>query len=301
METNHLNPHSKRSLPTRLGLVLLHLAGLFPYRVQIRLGRLIGHCFFYFSRRRRHIARTNIKLCFPGLQPNERKRILREHFASIGTALIESARCWWGSDELLLGLASISGAHHLESALRDGHGVILLSGHMSAMELAAHIMGLKFNIAAMYRPMKNQIMEELVKDARSRHMSAVFPRDDTRTMFRTLREGKAVWYGFDQNYGLRHGVFAPFFGVQAATITTTSRYARATGAVVIPFFPYRDDKGYCHIEIHPPLENFPSPDPVADTYRLNQLLEQAITKAPEQYLWIHRRFKTRPEGEPPLY
>jgi len=235
------------------------------------------------------------------MDDHERERLLRHHFEAMGMALIEGAMSWWGSVQKIQSLAQINGLHHLEHALESGQGVILLTGHLTSMELAGHILSSHIGIGAMYRPMKNQVMEKLVAKARKRRLSPVFPRDDIRTMIRTLKEGKAVWYGFDQNYGLQHSVFVPFFGIDAATITTTSRFAKSGNAIVIPFFPYRQNDGTYRIEIQAPLENFPSSDKQADTRRLNEILEQAIMKAPEQYLWIHRRFKTRPEGESPLY
>jgi len=287
--------------PTWLGLGLLRLIHLLPYRLQLFVGRYIGRLYRMLATRRAGIARRNLALCFPSLDDQARERLLERHFESLGVALIESAMCWWGSERQIKALGRINGLHHLEQALQSGRGVILLSGHMSAMELGGHILALHTGIGAMYRPMKNQVMEQLVARSRRRHLSVVFPRDQIRTMIRCLKAGRAIWYGFDQNYGLQHGVFVPFFGVEAATITTTSRFAKSANALVIPFFPYRDDRGRCRIEILPPLEGFPSDDTTADTRRLNGILEQAIMQAPEQYLWIHRRFKTRPEGQPALY
>ena len=216
-------------------------------------------------------------------------------------ALIESAMSWWADDERIAKLATITGSEHLQRALDSGKGVILLTGHLTPMELAGHILSTKYPIAAMYRPLKNPIMDKLIGKARRRRLNPVFPRSNVRMMIKSLKEGKAVWYGFDQNYGERHSVFVPFFGVSAATITTTSRFARAGDALVVPFFPYRDTDGKYRIEILPALDDFPSDDVERDTRRLNELLEQAILKVPEQYLWIHRRFKTRPANEDPVY
>ncbi len=209
-------------------------------------------------------------------------------------AVIESAMSWWGSDRRIQSLAEVHGMEHLQQALDDGRGVILLTGHLTSMELAGHIISSNRRIGAMYRPMKNQLMEHFVGNARRRRLSPVFPRDDIRTMTKTLCEGGTVWYGFDQNYGGKHSLFVPFLGVPASTITTTSRFARMGNALVIPFFPFRNSDGRYLIEIQPPLEGFPSGDIEADTRRLNALLEEAVRRVPEQYLWIHRRFKTRP-------
>jgi KDO2-lipid IV(A) lauroyltransferase len=154
---------------------------------------------------------------------------------------------------------------------------------------------------AMYRPMKNPLMDLLLLRGRGRRMGSIIPRDDIRTMTRCLRRGEAIYYAYDQNYGLDHALFMPFFGIPAATITTTSRFAAMGKAVVLPCFPLRRADGTYLIKVHPPLERFATGDDGQDTLRINALLEQAILEAPEQYFWIHRRFKTRPEGEPPVY
>ncbi|MES9899845.1 MAG: LpxL/LpxP family Kdo(2)-lipid IV(A) lauroyl/palmitoleoyl acyltransferase [Sedimenticola sp.] len=290
-----------RFWPGWLGLGLLWLIHQLPYDIQLAVGRLLGRFFGKTIRSRARIARRNIALCFDELEKEEQESLLKEHFEAIGMSMVETAMTWWGSDKRILSLAEIHGIEHLHKALDDGRGVILLTGHLTSMELAAHIMGLQGRTGAMYRPMKNALMEYTIKNARGRHLTPLLPRDEIRTMTSALREGRAIWYGFDQNYGGNHSLFVPFFGVPASTITTTSRFAKMGNAVVIPFFPYRTDKGRYRIEVHPPLDNFPSGDLEADTRRLNELLEEAIRKAPEQYLWIHRRFKTRPPGDDPVY
>ncbi|MES9955642.1 MAG: LpxL/LpxP family Kdo(2)-lipid IV(A) lauroyl/palmitoleoyl acyltransferase [Sedimenticola sp.] len=290
-----------RYWPTWTGLALLRCIHTLPYRSQLSIGKTLGRALFKLQSRRRHIAHTNLQRCFPHLRGEEKEKLLKDNFEALGITLIEGAMSWWGRDREILDLVDFEGDEHLLSALSSGRGIILLTGHLTSMELAAHMMGLRFGIAAMYRPLKNAVMDSMVKRARAKHMSPVFPRNEVRTMIRALKEGKAVWYGFDQNYGMKHSIFVPFFGVNAATITSTSRFAKSGEALVIPFFPYRQDNGRYRIEILPPLDDFPGSDVTEDTQRLNTILEQAIMKAPEQYLWIHRRFKTRPEGEPDVY
>lgn len=290
-----------RYWPGWTGLGVLRLIHLLPYGIQLAIGRQLGRIFGRIAGRRSKIAQRNLALCFPELGEPERSRLLHQHFEAMGMAMIESAMSWWGSDRRIQSLATISGMEHLQQALDAGRGVVLLTGHLSSMELAGHILSSHRRIGAMYRPMKNQLMERIVGNARRRRLSPVFPRDEIRTMTRALREGHAIWYGYDQNYGGNHSLFVPFFGVPAATITTTSRFAKMGNALVIPFFPFRNADGRYFIEIHPPLEAFPSGDLEADTRRLNSLLEAAIRRTPEQYLWIHRRFKTRPPGDDPVY
>lgn len=299
----HLNMRffSPRYWPTWMGLGVLRLIHLLPYNFQLAIGRVLGKIFRVLVKRREKIARRNLELCFPKLTRTEREKLLTQHFEALGMSLIEGAMSWWGSDKEIQSLAEVTGLKHVSQALKSGRGVVLLTGHLTSMELSGHILGSYINIGAMYRPMKNKLMDKIIKKARSQRLSPLFQRDDIRTMARALKNGHAVWYGFDQNYGKQHSVFVPFFGIPTATITTTSRFAKMGDAIVIPYFPFRTKNGRYLIEIQPPLDNFPSRNLEEDTLRLNAILEEAILKTPEQYLWIHRRFKTRPEGADPVY
>lgn len=290
-----------RFWPTWTGLAVLRLLTLLPYPVQLGIGSRLGRLAQRLLKRRVHIARTNIGLCFPHLSAEQQQQLLDNHFAAIGMGLFEIALSWWGSDEELRALVEIDGLEHLQQARKEEVGVVLVTGHFSTLELAGHMLSLHNHMGAMYRPMKNALMDLITLRARSRRLSPVFKRDDIRTMTRCLRQGNAIFYAYDQNYGLDHALFLPFFGVPAATITTTSRFASMGRARVIPYFPERHADGRYTIRVLPPLDNFPSGDEAADTLRLNTLLEQAILLAPEQYFWIHRRFKTRPKGEPAVY
>jgi len=290
-----------RFWPTWLGLAILRLLCLLPYPAQLGIGRRLGRLALRLLKRRVHIARTNIRLCFPHLGRDEQEKLLADHFEAIGMGLFEIALSWWGSDRQLRELVTIEGLEYLLQAREEGVGVVLVTGHFSTLELAGHMLSLHNHMGAMYRPMKNRLMDLITLRARSRRLSPVFQRDDIRRMTRSLRNGEAVFYAYDQNYGLDHALFIPFFGVPAATITTTSRFAAMGRARVIPYFPKRETDGRYTITVHPPLEDFPSGSDEQDTLRLNRLLEQAVMEAPEQYFWIHRRFKTRPEGEAGLY
>lgn len=290
-----------RFWPSWAGLGILRLLSLLPFTVQLGIGRLLGRLARQLLSRRVHIARTNIKLCFPDMSQERQEQLLRDHFSAIGMGVFETALSWWGSDEELKSLVEIEGIEHVRNTLESGKGVLMVTGHFSMMELTGHMLGLFNPTGAMYRPMKNPLMDLLLLRARRRRLSPVFQRDDIRRMTRCLRNGEAVFYAYDQNYGLDHALFIPFFGVPAATITTTSRFAAMGRARVIPYFPRRHADGRYTIRVHPPLDNFPSGEEEQDTRKLNALLEQAVLEAPEQYFWIHRRFKTRPEGEPSLY
>ena len=180
--------------------------------------------------------------------------------------------------------------------------MILLSAHFTSLEIGGRLLALRAPFHVLYREHKNPVFESVMRRARERHFEKAIPREDMRGLLRSLKENRAVWYAPDQNYGGEHSVYVPFFGVPAATITTTSRIARISGAAVVPFFPRRlgHGRGY-RLILHPPLEDFPGEDPAADAARINRLIEAEIRKAPEQYLWVHRRFKTHPDGKNVLY
>ncbi|MCW8905844.1 MAG: LpxL/LpxP family Kdo(2)-lipid IV(A) lauroyl/palmitoleoyl acyltransferase [Sedimenticola sp.] len=290
-----------RFWPTWLGLGILRLLCLLPYPQQLKAGRSLGRLARRLLKRRAHIAATNIRLCFPKLTPAQQEQLLQDHFEAIGMGLFEAALSWWGDDETVRGLVQIEGLEHLEAARREGQGVVLVTGHFTTLELAGHMLSLHNHMGAMYRPMKNRLMDRLVLRARRRRLSPVFRRDDIRTMARHLRKGEPIFYAYDQNYGLGHALFIPFFNMPAATITATSRFASMGKARVILYFPRRLADGSYRIQVTPPLENFPSGNDEQDTRLLNRMLEQAVLEAPEQYFWIHRRFKTRPEGLDPVY
>jgi Kdo2-lipid IVA lauroyltransferase/acyltransferase len=248
------------------------------------------------------VAAANIELCFPGLDALAKRRLLALHLESVGLGMVETAMTWFRSDRELRELCHVEGLEHIERARRGGRGVILLTGHFTTMELALHGLGVHVPLHGMYRPLKNAVFEHLVTRTRAARAAGMFTREDPRAMLRALRDNAAVCYAPDQNYGRRHSVFVPFFGVPTATITTTARMARASRAPVIPYLPRRlpVDGGYL-VEVGPALEDFPSGDDEADARRINALIEDGVRRAPEQYLWMHRRFKVRPEGMPDPY
>ncbi len=219
--------------------------------------------------------------------------------------MFEFALGWWAPDAKLRDLVTMEGLEHLRAAFERGHGVILLSAHFTTLEIGGRFIAMQAGdlpLNAMYRPNENPVLERAIRDRRTRQFGTPIGRDDVRAMLRALRRNEAVWYAFDQNYRRKHRVFAPFFGVSAATNTATSRLAQTTGAAVVPFYTRRLP-GTCRYvqRIDPALEGFPGDDAEADAARLNALIEGWVREAPEQYLWTHRRFRTRPRGEPKFY
>lgn len=287
-----------------LGLGVIWLIVQLPYCVLLRLGRAIGWVILHVSASRRHIAMRNLELCFPQWSEAERKRVLRENFASNGIALIEMAMSWWWPKSRLSRLAHIEGIEHLQRAQQEGKGVILMALHFTTLEIGAALLGQRHTIDGMYREHKNAVFDYVQRKGRERHNldATAIEREDVRAMLKVLRGGRAIWYAPDQDYGAKQSIFVPLFGIQAATVTATTKFARLGRALVMPFTQERlaDGAGY-RLVIHPPLEDFPGETEEADCLRINQWVEKEVSKLPEQYLWAHRRFKTRPAGEPKLY
>ena len=287
-----------------LGLGVLWLIVQLPYCVLLRLGRAIGWVILHVSASRRHIAMRNLDLCFPQWSEAERKRVLRENFASNGIALIEMAMSWWWPRSRLSRLAHIEGIEHLQRAQQESKGVILMALHFTTLEIGAALLGQRHTIDGMYREHKNAVFDYVQRKGRERHNldATAIEREDVRAMLKVLRGGRAIWYAPDQDYGAKQSIFVPLFGIQAATVAATTKFARLGRALVMPFTQERlaDGAGY-RLVIHPPLEDFPGETEEADCLRINQWVEKEVSKLPEQYLWAHRRFKTRPAGEPKLY
>lgn len=287
-----------------LGLGLLWLLVQLPYVCLLWLGRGLGALMFHLAGSRRRIARRNLELCFPELSEARREQLLRENFASTGIAFFEMAMSWWWPRQRLARLARIEGLEHLQRAQAEGQGVILMAFHFTTLEIGAALLGQRQTIDGMYREHSNPVFDYVQRRGRERHNAdaTAIEREDIRAMLRVLRAGRAIWYAPDQDYGRKQSLFAPLFGIPAATVTATTKFARLGKARVVPFSQSRlaDGSGY-RLVIHPPLEDFPGESEEADCRRINQLVEQAIRQQPEQYLWAHRRFKTRPDGEPSLY
>jgi KDO2-lipid IV(A) lauroyltransferase len=287
--------YSPRYWPTWVGMALLWLISqLLPYAQAMTVGRLLGKLIFHGSPKRRHIAAVNLKICYPQLSDEERDRRLTAHFHSLGIGIVMIGFAWWAKDKQLDSLVETAGIEHLKQSLDKGKGIILLSAHFTDLEITGRLLSLFQPIAVMYRPHENPVIEWAFSRNRRLRFKAAIPRNDIRQVVRTLRQNLPVWYAPDQSFKGRNSTLAPFFGEPAGTNTATSRLAKISGADVILFSGYRkgDGSGY-RLVIHPPLTDFPTEDQTQDATRINALIEQAIDYAPEQYLWIHRRFKKR--------
>lgn len=285
-----------------LGLGLLWVLAQLPYAVLLWLGRGLGGLMYHLAAERRAIAALNLQLCLPELSAADRERLLRENFASMGITFFEMAISWWWPAKRLRTLGSIEGLEHLKQAQADGQGVILMALHFTTLEMGGGLLGMQHGMYGMYRAHKNPLFDYVQRRGREQRLVSTIERDDVRGMLKLLRAGGAIWYAPDQDYGAKQSLFAPLFGISAATVTATSKFARLGKARVVPFTQQRlaDGSGY-RLVIHPPLADFPGESPQTDCLRINQWVEAAIRQCPEQYLWAHRRFKTRPPGEAKLY
>ena len=283
-------------------LGFLRLVECMPYGAILLLGRILGKLARLLPLRYVRVARRNIELCLPGLSPHEREELVALHFASLGMGIFESAMCWWSSDERIRSLSRIEGCEHLDSAQQRGRGVILLTAHFTTIEIGARIMNAMRPICALYRPLKNPVLAAASENARVRRARSAIRHDDIRGMVRALKNNEIVWYAPDQSFRKKGAQMVQFFGTAAATNTGTSRLARLTGATILYFSHERlPNGGGYRIVIHPPCDSIPSEDCLSDTEHFNRFIEAQVRRVPEQYWWVHRRFKGLSADYPDYY
>lgn len=270
--------------------------------MQRTLGRLLGRLALRLVPRRRIVAERNLALCFPDASPEARARLLARNFEATATALLECATAWTRDPHTLAGRVDVIGAAHLEAAIAAPGGVLLIGCHFVSLELCGAFLGLLADVDAVQRRGGVSALERLRRRGRARHFDLLIDRGDVRTLLRRLRAGRCVWYAFDQDPGPDRGVFVPFFGVATATVDAAPRIAAITGARLL-FLDHWREPGTDRwtLRFRPPPAGLPSADPRTDTARLTKMVEAAVRERPAQYLWAHRRFKTRPPGEPDPY
>ena len=291
---------------TWLGIFILFLSSLLPYSILLKLGKFFGRVATPFAKERFHIARRNIELCFPNLTKEEVDQKVRVNFENTGIALFEIGMAWFWPTWRIRGLLTVRGIEHLEKATRQDKGIIFLGAHFLTLEMGARALGLIHPSYAVYRKNSNDVLDYWFHRGRMRDHKAMLDRKDLKSMLRTLKNSQALWYAPDHDYGKRKSsAFAPFFEVQDAnTVTGASTLARVKDTVVIPMFLKRfsHNKGY-ELVFYEALKDFPSNDIKVDTTHTNQQIERMVKECDVQYMWLHRRFKTRPKGkaEPSLY
>ncbi len=293
---------SPRHWPTWIGLGLLRLTSLLPYRALNKIGEVLGSLLYRLPSSRRHIVDTNLRLSFPELNQTQRDQLSKENFQHTTLALLETPYSWWREPEELEKLVVIDGMEHMQQALAGGHGAIMMGAHFTSMLMCGRLLAMHLPFHILVKPASNPLYETLMRSYRERDYAGIINADDLRSMVRALKRGEIVWYSPDQDLGRNRSVFAPFMGVPTATITATARLAKMSGAPVVPinFERLPDCRGY-RMRLLQAMEGFPSGDDVADATRINRFIEEHVREVPEQYLWAHRRFKTRPLGEPGVY
>lgn len=283
-------------------LGLLRLVSLLPYRAELFIGRLLGRLLFLLSGQRKNIVDINLANCFPEKNSRERDRIKIDCYQNIGISLVEMAMCWWWPAERLEAIVEIEGREHLDAVLTSGRGAILLTGHFASLEIGARLLALIMPVQVMYRTQRNELFDSYLFTQRSSYFVNTVSRKNTRQLIKGLKNKIPTWYAPDQDFRRERNVFAPFMGIATATITATSRLAQSSGAALLPFYPERkkDGSGYI-LHIEAPLQEFPSGNDFNDASAVNQSIEKFVRLYPESYIWIHKRFKTRPPGEAPFY
>ncbi|MCW7547356.1 LpxL/LpxP family Kdo(2)-lipid IV(A) lauroyl/palmitoleoyl acyltransferasee [Photorhabdus sp. APURE] len=302
-------PSFQRSLlhprywPTWFGISLLYLLVLLPYPIIYWIGTRLGRFSMRFLKKRAKVAERNLELCFPDMSQEKRNALLIKNFESVGMGIFETGMAWFWPDWRIEHWFKVTGRENIQKIQTTGQGIIVIGIHFLTLELGARILGLLNPGIGVYRPNDNPVMDWLQTWGRLRSNKSMLDRKDVKGMIRCLKNGEVVWYAPDHDYGPRKSVFAPLFAVEhAATTTGTSILVRLADPAMIPFTPRRlpDGKGY-ELIIQPAVTGFPKDDEVKAAAFMNKVVEQEILQAPDQYMWLHRRFKTRPKGMPSLY
>jgi len=288
---------SPKYWPTWLGLGLLRLIVSLPLPVLAALGYSLGWLFYLLGKSRRDISFRNISVCFPEYSERKRRQINRHHFYLVGQSVFTAPMQWWISDTRQQRLVTVKGREYYDAALAEGKNIILLAPHFMSLDVGGMALSSERPLITMYQYSKNQLVDEIMKRGRGRHGGYLIERKEPlRKLIKLIRQGIPFYYLPDQDAG-RKGVFVPFFHELASTIPMLSKFANMTDAVVIPCHNRIRSwgRGY-DLMLEKPLENFPSDNELHDTTYMNEVIAGLIRKTPEQYFWMHKRFKTRPPG-----
>ena len=280
-----------------VGIGILRASSWLPLPLSRFFGKVMGTLAAVLFPYRKKVALTNLRLCFPEMSEKERRKLFLRHYQSIGMGVFEMAASWWKKDEQLLKYVTIEGLEHMDAVAQSGRGALLMTGHFTTMELIGRFLIAKRKFSALYRNPNQPLIAKVMAKRRSTHMNKLIHFDQMNDLIRALREGEFVWYAPDQGKRLKYSALVPFFGVPAVTNTATGRIARMGRATVISYFGYRNPDGHYHIQVFPELKDVPSKDPEADALKINRIIEDFVRTAPDQYFWLHRRFKRRPGME----
>jgi KDO2-lipid IV(A) lauroyltransferase len=287
---------------TRVALALIWLLRLLPLALLAPLGRGLGILLYILGRERREVVLTNLKLCFPQWSETERRRTGRAHFQAFGRSVLEHGILWWSSKARVQRLVRIEGIEHLQAVA--GRPAILLAPHFIGLDMGGVRLGSEYRVVSVYSRQKDPTFDAILYSGRTRFvMPELYSRQEgVRSVIKALRRGLPFYYLPDMDFGSRDSIFVPFFGVPAATITGLSRIARLAGAIVVPAVTrlLPGAAGYA-LTFYPAWRDFPSDDVERDTHRMNAFIEARVLEMPEQYYWLHKRFKTRPPGDAKFY
>jgi len=283
---------------------LLYLIQLLPFSLIQKTGAALGLAAYWLAAPRRRIGRVNLEKCFPEWDAGKREAVLKAHFKQMGILVAEYGLYWYGDAGRLKKLVRYRDKHYLDDALAAGEKVILLYPHFTAFELAVYALNQDVPLVSMYSHQKNAALDAQILKGRHRYNNVflIGRTEGLRAIIKELKKSSAPFlYLPDQDFGRKDSVFVNFFGIQTATIAGLSRIAALTGAKVIPAIPTRQADGTVELRFYPAWENFPTDNAQADAQRMNDFIEARVREQPEQYYWLHKRFKTRPEGEAGFY
>ena len=271
-----------------------------PFNFQVLIGKTIGKLLYPFMHRLRSTAYSNISHCFPDKKQKQVNLLVKRHFEAIGVSFFETANAYYDSDKKIRKLLTVTNENFFQDALKEEGGIILLCSHFMPLMLGSRALLINHTIANIYRPQNNKLFDRIMVKGYKKNGAVMIKSTDTRSIIKAINNSLPIWYAPDQDLGKNNSVFAPFFGIQTATASATARLAKNNNTRVIPYSFIRTKKGYT-MSFEKPIAKFPSNDPIQDATIVNQILEKQIVKSPEQYLWIHRRFKTRPNDEKNFY
>ena len=286
--------------PTWILILLMRIGVFIPFSTQVFIGKLIGKAIYPFMSKLRSTAYSNISHCFPEKKQAQVNTLVKNHFEAIGISLFETANAYYASDKKINKLLTINKEQYFTDALKQEGGIIILCAHFMPLMLGSRALLINHTIANIYRPQNNKLFDQAMVKGYKKNGAVMIKSTDTRSIIKAINNSLPIWYAPDQDLGENNSVFAPLFGIQTATASATARLSKNNKTRVIPYSFIRTSKGY-EMSFEKPLSGFPSNDPIIDATITNKILEKQINKNPEQYLWIHRRFKTRPEGAENFY
>lgn len=301
-ESKNESMFSLKLIPAWLTVFALFCISFLPMKQKQSFGKPLGRFASKMLKKRVVVAKRNISLCFPELSSDEQSKLVEDTMTSCARGFLECTHVWWQDVTPYVDNVIITGREHLEEAKKRKKGILLMGGHFSIFDLVLPLLSAQHEKPGyMYRPNKNPVIDRMMQKGRQRHYNVKsFDRRSIKQMIEFIKSGGAAWYAVDQDFNHKCDIFAPFFGIDAGCITTPSWVAKESNATVLQASQFRHPNGQYEIVFSPIFENF-GECPKKDAEDWNNCLEQAIRQHPEQYFWLHRRFKTRPKGEPSLY